>query len=91
MTTTDNDLKLTPEEVAAFESPKFPLTDAGVDKCFDEMLKRKFPRHADGKGVEDWTIDPRYLKEIRDLIPNKDFYPSWEEIEQVLLALERMK
>ena len=70
---------------------KFPLTDAGVDKCFDEMLKRKFPRHADGKGVEDWIIDPRYLKEISDLIPNNDFCPSWEEIEQVLLALERMK
>ena len=44
MTTTDNDLKLTPEEVAAFESPKFPLTDTGVDQCFDEMLQETWDK-----------------------------------------------
>jgi len=66
---------------------EFPLTDKGVDQCFDAMLKHNFPRATEG----DWIISPCYLKEIGDLIPQSDLCPAWREIEQVLLALERMK
>lgn len=38
-----------------------------------------------------WRVNPSFLKELSDKIPDNDFKPGMESIEQVLLALLGME
>lgn len=53
----------------------------------------KFPRQLNKQGG--WTIQPEYLEQVREMIEQSydelpDAEPSWEQIEMVLLAVEKM-
>lgn len=62
----------------------------GCAACLDMMPvpdKLEFPR-ASADGSSGWKISADYLAKLDNLIGERDFAPSLEGIEQVLLALE---
>ncbi|WP_157261503.1 hypothetical protein [Paenibacillus sp. A3] len=53
------------------------------------MSQYKFPRQKDKKGG--WTIDIKFLKRVESVMEQNGFAPTWEGIELVLLALEKLE
>ncbi|MCM3131867.1 hypothetical protein M3629_03675 [Paenibacillus polysaccharolyticus] len=67
---------------------KYQLDLQRLSKELEEARKIRFPRQADGK--YGWTIEFGYLAIMQQLMESGPYHPTLEEIEAVLLTLERV-